>query len=247
MPFWEEDDREKFDDDSGEEPLADLSRHQHSLPTQHVFHVLRDFVGEFSKRSEVANLISVMEGEKVLASNESPKSVVLDQKPERFIEDYLVSPLLESLGHEIRFRPNNFPVWTPSVPDFRLEDFDVEGTDEGPYIREGCDVIGEVKPPNDIEDAKDEAQEYLDEDAGVHAISIATDGLRWKAWIQMRTEGQEKLLDIELTEPVVHLCREYKEEYEVDNNYVRDSIESQEVASLSREGLEQEVRKKIVA
>lgn len=237
MPFWEEDDREKSEDSYEQ----DLSRHQHSISTQRTFQVLRKFVKEFSERSEATNFASVIEGELVLASEETPNSVAIDQKPERFIEDYLVEPLLESLGHEVRFRPNNYPMWTESTPDFAIKNFDAGLTGDGTKMREGCRVIGEVKPPNNIDEAREEAKMYLDEDAGVHAVAVATDGLRWTVWLQPRTESKERLLDIDLTNPANHLCRRYKEKHEIDYNYVRDSIESEDVVRLSKTGLEKRV------
>ena len=210
----------------------------HSVSTQRVFHILRGFVQEFSNRSEVSHLVEVVESETVHNARRQLDSVSLNQKPERFVEETLVEPILDALGYEVRFRPENYPKWSDSTPDFTVVNFDAETEYGEPSMRAGCAVIGEVKPLNNIGEANSEMKDYLDEDAGKDALGIATDGLNWKVRFQPRGGPSYKILEMNLTTPVIELSREYKENENYDNNRVRDLIERENVDKMKKSNLE---------
>jgi predicted type IV restriction endonuclease len=106
-------------------------------------------------------------GQKVLADdNKRLDGRKIEQEPERFVEDALIAPVLECLGHDVRFRPKGFDGLEGRIPDFTLLNVDAVN-------------FGEVKTPGSIYNARDETVQYLDMATGRPLIGIATDGFSW--------------------------------------------------------------------
>lgn len=83
----------------------------------------------------------------------------LGQEPERFVEDHLIFPILETLGHSVLARPVQYaPRWTHGrgIPDFALTTIPIATAKEHD-IR----LFGEAKPPNKLHYARDDVTEYL--------------------------------------------------------------------------------------
>lgn len=97
----------------------------------------------------------------------------LKQKPERFIEEYLIKDCISLLGYEdYRPQPRGISGLKDQTPDFRLVDANQL-------------VIGEIKNPNDIQTARKECREYL-LDVEQPAAGIATDGFSWYLYLTDR-------------------------------------------------------------
>lgn len=90
----------------------------------------------------------------------------LEQRPERFIENKLIDPVMRALGYEPRFQPTGFDGLNGRYPDFTALNLDVTN-------------IGEVKTPGKIKNARKESFEYLTMATDRPIIGIATDGFVW--------------------------------------------------------------------
>jgi len=116
-------------------------------------------------------------GQKVLADDyQRLDGRKIEQEPERFIEDILIKPVLESLGHEIRFRPKGFAGLEGRIPDFTLLNMEASN-------------FGEVKTPGSITNAREEAVEYLEMATDRPLFGIATDGFTWVLYTAERGSG----------------------------------------------------------
>lgn len=144
--------------------------------------VLREFIDEIGNRGCTGHFDSV------LADGHFLKGKNLRQEPERFIEDFLVFPMLEGpLGHGVRPRPKRYaPRWPrrSGVPDFCLTTIPIEDA-----MAADMRVFGEVKPPNKMKWARQDMRDYLNEDLDLDALAILTDGLEWEMWVRPRGES----------------------------------------------------------
>jgi len=91
---------------------------------------------------------------------------IIRQKPERFIEEELVGPVLDALGYEYRFQPTGFDGLGDQIPDFTATNLDVTN-------------FGEVKVPGEIVNARRESFDYLGRATTRPLVGIATDGFSW--------------------------------------------------------------------
>jgi len=150
----------------------------HSELSRRLLHRLEDFVDEIGQRNCTAHLDSVLDDGKYLHGRN------LTQEPERFIEDYLIFPVLRELDHTLRSRPKQYaPRWPKQsgVPDFALTTVSVE-TARINDLR----LFGESKPLNEHQRAQDDVKEYLQSDLDYHALVLLTDGIEWELWIRPR-------------------------------------------------------------
>jgi hypothetical protein len=143
-------------------------------PLAHDIHeVLAEFVDEIGRRGCTGHFNKVVDGKHLL------KGRKLVQEPERFIEDHLVSLLLEeALSHDVRPRPKQYaPRWPKrgGVPDFCLTTIPVDTAMEADLR-----VFGEVKPPKKIDRARSDMREYLNGDLDLDAVVIFTDDFDWE-------------------------------------------------------------------
>lgn len=162
----------------------DTELSDHSDLSRKLLHNLEEFIDEIGVRRCTSHLESVTTDGTVLEGKQ------LGQEPERFIEDNLIFPVLQTLGHSIRARPVQYaPRWGHErrVPDFSLT---TVPTDQAQ--KTGIRLFGESKPPNKLYNAREDAREYLEKDIDFHAIVILTDGIEWELWIRHR---QQELRD----------------------------------------------------
>lgn len=147
-----------------------------------ILQVLEAFIDEVGERGCTGHFANVVDGKYYL------KGKHLIQKPERFIEDHLVFPLLrEALGYSIRPQPKQYaPRWPRGggIPDFCVTSIPVSIAMENDLR-----IFGEVKPPKKIENARSDMEAYLDNDLDVHAVAILADGFDWELWV--RPKGDE--------------------------------------------------------
>jgi hypothetical protein len=125
-----------------------------------LFACVEAFLDEFERRDvSTERLTAVIEdGDELHGSD-------IGQQPERFVEDYLVFPVLDALGYEVTPRPNSVAVGDKDeYPDFRVDNLSES-------------VIGENKSVNDTATARTELRSYLN--AEQHEYGFATDGLEW--------------------------------------------------------------------
>ncbi|WP_080509814.1 hypothetical protein [Haloarcula marismortui] len=152
----------------------------HSEISRKLLHDVESFIDEIGTRSCTAHLQAVMRDGKFL------KGKQLGQKPERFVEDALIVPVLETLGHSVLARPVQYaPRWTHGrgIPDFSLTTIPTATAKEHD-IR----LFVEAKPPNKLHYARDEVKEYLKKDLGFGAIAVLTDGIQWELWVRPQNE-----------------------------------------------------------
>lgn len=151
-----------------------------------ILRVLENFIDEIGERECTAHFDNVVDGKYFL------KGKHLTQKPERFIEDNLVFPILrQALGYSIRPQPKQYaPRWPRGggIPDFCITSIPIDAAMEND-IR----FFGEVKPPKKIQNAKEDMENYLDSDLDVHAIAILTDGFKWELWVRPKGKTVSEL------------------------------------------------------
>ena len=141
---------------------------------------LEAFIDTIGDRNCTAHLESVTTDGKYL------KGRNLGQQPERFVEDHLIFPILQTLGHTYRPRPIQYaPKWTHGrgIPDFSLTTVPTATAKES-----GVRLFGEAKPPNKLHYALDDVEEYLKKDLDFHAVALLTDGIEWELWIRPRNQ-----------------------------------------------------------
>lgn len=123
----------------------------------------------------------------------------LGQRPASFVEQYLVHPLLESLGFDyvvaprMRFEPFE-PTDADAFCDFRITNasyargdrpagphWDDDGPD--PPREYGPEVVGETAPPNGYTGAKETIRAAYAHPFKQLDVGIATDGLDWGVYV----------------------------------------------------------------
>ncbi|WP_152420016.1 hypothetical protein [Haloferax prahovense] len=202
----------------------------HSPIAQSVLSVLEQFVDEFGIRECPSQVEYVVSG-RYLDSSE------IGQLPERFIEDHLVWPLLNVLGYEYLPQPVGYPRWGNEVPDFAITNF--ETTDEFAFI-------GEVKPPNNISNARVQVKSYLKKDLGLNTLAIATDGLNWELYFRHeKGECVVPLLKVGLRAIISKLQRRLFEKESYRSFQIRGVLSDAKVEQLYRPNLEKRVSNKL--
>ncbi len=135
---------------------------------------------------EVGNRRCSSHFESVTVNGKFLKGKQLGQKPERFVEDNLIEPVLETLGHSVLARPVQYaPRWSHGrgIPDFSLTTIPTATTKE-----HDVRLFVEAKPANKLHYARDDIKEYLKKDLDLHALAVITDGIEWELWIRPRNE-----------------------------------------------------------
>ncbi|WP_135851101.1 hypothetical protein [Halorussus salinus] len=140
--------------------------------------VVEDFLDELADRNLSADRLG-----EIVEGNAEFEGADLRQFPERFVEDHLIWPVLDVLGYAVTPRPDSPGQSREEYPDFRVDNLPAQ-------------VIGENKSVNDIETAKTELLDYLDNTR--YEYGIATDGFRWGVYEIAETDRRSLVL-----EPVV--------------------------------------------
>lgn len=138
----------------------DLSDIQINARSQNLVRVIERFVRVLNKQAGKKHAANVILEGAILQGRE------LGQKPERFIENKLIDPVMQVLGYELRFQPTGFNGLGGRYPDFTALNLDVTN-------------IGEVKNPGKIKNARKESFEYLTLATDRPIVGIATDGFVW--------------------------------------------------------------------
>lgn len=138
----------------------DLSDIQINARSQKLVRVVEQFVRVLNDQAGEKHTAEVILTGATLQGRE------LKQRPERFIEDELIDPVMRALGYEPRFQPTGFDGLNGRYPDFTALNLDVTN-------------IGEVKTPGKIENARKESFEYLTMATDRLIVGIATDGFVW--------------------------------------------------------------------
>lgn len=153
---------------------------EHSELSRRLLRVLEEFVDEIGDRGCTTHLDAVLNDGYLL------KGKKLGQEPERFIEDHLIFRILRVLGHELRPRPVQYaPRWSHGrgIPDFAITSIPVSTVKQN-----NLRVFGESKPPNKLDYAREDIEDYLNKDLDFHAVAILTDGVDWELWVRPRNE-----------------------------------------------------------
>ncbi|MFA9415159.1 hypothetical protein [Natrinema sp. HArc-T2] len=138
----------------------DLSAIQTDALSQNLVRAIERFVRVLNEQAGEKHAAKVILEGAVLHGEE------LEQKPERFIEEKLIGPVMEVLGYEPRFQPTGFKGLDGRYPDFTALNLDTTN-------------FGEVKKPGKIENARKESFEYLTMATDRPIVGIATDGFVW--------------------------------------------------------------------
>lgn len=152
----------------------------HSDLARRLLNDIETFVDEVGLRGCTAHLESATTNGKFL------KGSKLGQQPERFIEDNLIFPVLRTLGHSVLPRPVQYaPRWNHGrgIPDFCLTSIPVSVAKEND-VR----LLGEAKPPNKLDYAREDVRQYLQKDLDFDAVAVLTDGIDWELWTRPRNE-----------------------------------------------------------
>lgn len=158
----------------------DTTLNDHSELSRALLNDIEAFIDEVGTRGCTTHLESVTSDGTYL------KGSKLSQKPERFVEDHLIFPVLQTLGHTVRPQPIQYaPKWNHGrgIPDFALTTIEPDVAKE-----HGVRLFGEAKPPNKLDYARQDVNEYLRKDLDFHAIAVLTDGINWELWIRPRNE-----------------------------------------------------------
>lgn len=153
----------------------------HSDLSRRLLHDLEAFIDEIGARGCTTHL------EEITTDGKYAKGKQLGQKPERFIEDYLIFPVLRTLGHSLIARPVQYaPRWSHGrgIPDFALTTVPTDQAKDS-HVR----VFGESKSPNKLHYAREDVKEYLNKDLDFHAVAILTDGIEWELWVRHRRQA----------------------------------------------------------
>lgn len=142
---------------------------------------VEEFIKTVGNRNSTGHFDSVTTDGKYL------KGRHIGQKPERFIEDHLIFPVLRTLGHSLRPQPVQYaPKWPKNsgIPDFSLTTIPTE-------IAKSADfrLFGESKTPNKLQYARNDVKEYLKQDLDFHAVVLLTDGIEWELWIRPQNQS----------------------------------------------------------
>lgn len=158
----------------------------HDPLANHILNVLEDFIDAIGARECTAHFDTVVDGKYFL------KGQNLIQKPERFIEDHLVFPMLrQAFGYSLRPQPKQYaPRWPRGggIPDFAITSIPIEVA-----MQQDIRFFGEVKPPKKIENARNDMENYLDSDLDINAVAILSDGFDWELWIRPKGESIDDL------------------------------------------------------
>lgn len=202
----------------------------HSDLAEKLFRNFESFIDEIGRRGCTMHFQSVLDNDKYLKGKD------LGQKPERFIEDHLIFPVLRSLGHSILPRPVRYaPKWE-GVPDFCLTTIPISTAKEN-HIR----IFGESKTPNKLKWAREDVDEYLNNDLDFHAITFLTDGIEWEMWLRHRKEpiasAYSPYAVASFRKPIQEVSSRNFEKEDYRPHRVRDMIDVDSFSSMTDDGI----------
>lgn len=199
---------------------------------------LESFINTIGKRNCTAHLEAVTTGANYL------KGRSLGQKPERFIEDHLIFPVLRTLGHSLRPRPVQYaPKWQAGggIPDFSLTTVPTTTAKEF-----GVRLFGESKTPNKLQYAQNDVEDYLKKDLDFHAIALLTDGIDWELWIRPRNQSLKDEYSpyrrASLRSPINKIKMQNIENGEYQSREVREKIDTEAFTEFTASSITEIIR-----
>jgi hypothetical protein len=206
---------------------------EHSEISRQILLDVEAFIDEVGTRGATSHLRGVLEDGKFL------KGKKLGQQPERFIEDTLILPVLETLGHSVLARPVQYaPRWSHGrgIPDFSLTTVPTATAKEND-VR----LFVEAKPPNKLHYACDDVEEYLKKDLDFDAVAILTDGIEWQLWVRPRNEPLDNEYDPEqaasLAPAIADAKKRNMENESYNSHHVRRKIDAEEFNEFTASAL----------
>lgn len=189
---------------------------------QGVVNVIREFVDEFASRGELHALRQIVVNEGELRGG------VVGQMPERFTEETLIRPLLETLGYtEIVPQPADLVKDERRVPDFKAG-----GVEDSCVCIVEAKSVGRLAPPGEHRAVDEEVQEYLGENALAkykrdldkqYLLGVGTDGLVWVLYGKNLETGDQAAIHVaSLREPVRQAVLAQQTEDATGDSWVTD-------------------------
>jgi hypothetical protein len=169
-----------------------MNRDNHDDRAQRVVSTINDFIQVFTDRVESEHAKNVLYGNEVLHGRKLGDEY--GQKPERFIVENLIAEIAGELNYGYRSQPIGFD-GVNGYPDFTALNADAT-------------VIGEVKKPNKIDDAREESFKYLQDAEDRPLVGIATDGWTWILHTADEGEDPEYTKHVSLRTVFKDLARE---------------------------------------
>lgn len=169
-----------------------------------VLQTIRQFVTDFGSRADLHSLRQIVDGDEEFLGG------IVRQNPERYTEDNLIRPLLETLGYEnIISQPADLVKDERSTPDFKVNG-----------VAPSCTCIVEAKrlgrfdPSHEQNQINQELSAYLDENAltkykrdldTTYLMGIGTDGLTWVLYGKHLDTNEQTIINTaSLHKPVKH-------------------------------------------
>lgn len=219
----------------------DTTLGDHSELTRKLLLDVEAFIDEVGARNCTAHLQEVTRDGKFL------KGRKLGQKPERFVEDHLIFPILETLSHSVLARPVQYaPRWTHGrgIPDFSLTTIPT-ATAKKHDIR----LFGESKPPNKLHYARDDVKEYLRKDLDFDAIAVLTDGIQWELWVRPQNEPLAEDYEPARTASIQDVLGDVKarnlENESYHPHYARNNIDTDEFSEFTARAVVDTIRNEL--
>ncbi len=199
-----------------------------------ILDVLEAFIDEIGHRGCTGHFANVITGKRELHGRH------LIQKPERFIEDHLVFPILTGpLGLSIRPQPKQYaPPWPRKggVPDFCVTSIPIQQA-----MQNDLRVFGEVKRPKHIDTAEQDMEDYLKKEEDLHALGILSDGLTWQLWVRPKGESVDDLenpyAEASLKQPLKTVRSRNNATAPYQPHEVRNSIDTEAFSNFTLDGV----------
>jgi len=166
--------------------------------------ITRSFVEDLHER------VPQSHAEQVINSNASLRGDLLHQLPERFIQEHLIRDIAEEvLDYEYRPEPKGIDGLGGRIPDFEVMNAETL-------------TLGEIKKPNNIEQARSESHKYIQMASSRPAIGISTDGWTWILHVARSGEGPIYHSHQPLRPIIRELGREVRHSKPVRNRKLRE-------------------------
>ena len=174
--------------------------------------------------------------EEVLVGSEADlASKDLGNKPEAYTEDYLIEPLLGTVGLQVDAQPYGKSGERDRWPDGEIRNLETR-------------VITEHKPINNVAEARPQLKEYLDRKSLGADYGIATDGVEWSVYkIELGGDFTEYPLveEVDLRPALLAIARERG--YVADAETEAEVEESDAVLSAFAEVFERDAFDKLLS
>jgi hypothetical protein len=110
----------------------------------------------------------------------------------------------------------------------------------------GLRVFGEVKPPKNMERARQEMRNYLNSDLEVDAVTVLTDGFNWELWVrpggQSVDEDEDPYAEASLRDPLQATTARNMEVDTARAFDIRDRIDTDAFSSFTTDSLREIVK-----